>query len=430
MLTTLLLATMLGAQTSPPQSGQPPGRPAAPAPTPDVIPLKGPLKLYLDCQYECDSEFIRKELTFVDHVRDSQSADIHALVTTDSTGGGGWNWKIAFIGQGRFAGHDETITFSTAQTDSPDDRRRVLLRWLKLGLATHAAIASGQADMDVTHAKAARDARTAPIRDPWNAWVFSLSTNGNLSGEASSNSTSVRFNTSASRVTAAWKFTINGNFNRNRSSFAISDTETVKSLTSSWNSSALAVKSLGPKFSAAARISVSGSTFSNYDYNARIMAGVEYDIFPYAESTRRSLTFSYLAGVANYNFQEITIFDKLTETNIEHSLGSSLGLRQPWGSVGFQATFGQHLDEPSRNRFNIYGDADVRLFKGFSFNVYGDYSRIRDQINLRKGGASEEEVLLRQRQLATGFQYYMGFGVTYRFGSIYNNIVNPRFRTF
>ena len=72
----------------------------------------------------------------------------------------------------------------------------------------------------------------------------------------------------------------------------------------------------------------------------------------------------------------------------------------------------------------------MRLFKGFSFNIYGDYSRIRDQINLRKGGASEEEVLLRQRQLATGFEYFAGFGVTYRFGSIYNNIVNPRFRNF
>jgi len=231
-------------------------------------------------------------------------------------------------------------------------------------------------------------------------------------------------------VTADWKFSINGNLNRNRSSFDISETETVKSRTTSWSTSALAVKSLGPKFSAAARLGVTGSTFSNYDYNARLMAGVEYDIFPYAESTRRSLTFSYLVGMAKYDFQEVTIFDRLTQTQPEHTLAASLGLRQPWGSVGFQSSFGQHLDNPSRNRFSIYGDADVRLLKGLSFNVYGDYSRIRDQINLRKGGATEEEVLLRQRQLATGFQYYVGFGVTYRFGSIYNNIVNPRFRNF
>ena len=75
-------------------------------------------------------------------------------------------------------------------------------------------------------------------------------------------------------------------------------------------------------------------------------------------------------------------------------------------------------------------NADVRLFKGFSFNVFGDYSRIRDQINLRKSDVEEEEILLRLRQLATGYSYFVGFGVTYRFGSIYNNVVNPRFRNF
>jgi hypothetical protein len=431
MLAPLLLIALLGAQSLPPQGPpRPPQRVPPPARTPEVIPLKGPLRFFLDCQYECDTEFIRKELTFVDHVRDSQSADIHALVTTENTGGGGWNWKIEFIGQGRFAGHDETVTFTTAQTDSPDDRRRMLLRWLQLGLATHAAIAEGKAEIEVSHQAPTAAVATAPVDDPWNAWVFSLNTNGSLSGEARSSSNSMRFNTSASRVTEGWKFSLSGNWNRSSGSFDISDTETVKSLTRSWSTSALAVKSLGPKFSAAARTAVSGSTFSNYDYNVRIMAGVEYDLFPYAESTRRSLTFSYLAGPAHYDFEEVTIFDKLTETNLEHTLGASLGLRQPWGSVGFQASFGQHLDTLARNRFNIYGDADVRLFKGFSFNIYGDYSRIRDQINLRKGGASEEEVLLRQRQLATGFQYYVGFGVTYRFGSIYNNVVNPRFRNF
>lgn len=428
MLTaTLLLVGALLLQ--PPPQGPPP--PVKPAPrTPEPIALKGPLKVFLDCQYECDTEFIRKELTFVDHVRDSQSADIHALVTTESTGGGGLTWKIEFIGQGRFAGHDETVTFNTAQTDSSDTRRRALVRWLKLGLATHAAVAVGQADIDVTHTATQKATDAVAERDPWNAWVFSLNTNGNFSGEASSNNNSVRFNATASRVTADWKFSLNGNWNRNRSTFEVSEEETVKSLTSSWNSSALAVKSLGPKWSAAVRTAVSGSTFSNYDHNARVMGGVEYDFFPYAESTRRSLTVSYLVGFAHYDFKEMTIFDRLTDSGMEHTFGASLGLRQPWGSAGLQSTFAQHLDDLARNRFSIYGDADVRLFKGFSFNVYGDYSRIRDQINLRKGGASEEEVLLRQRQLATGFQYFMGFGVTYRFGSIYNNVVNPRFRNF
>lgn len=71
----------------------------------------------------------------------------------------------------------------------------------------------------------------------------------------------------------------------------------------------------------------------------------------------------------------------------------------------------------------------MRLFKGFSFNVFAEYSKINDQISLRKADASQEEVLLRLRQLATGYSYSVNFGISYRFGSIYNSIVNPRFNS-
>ncbi|NOZ55257.1 MAG: hypothetical protein GXO73_00510, partial [Calditrichaeota bacterium] len=54
-------------------------------------------------------------------------------------------------------------------------------------------------------------------------------------------------------------------------------------------------------------------------------------------------------------------------------------------------------------------------------------SRIHDQLSLPKKGASREEVLLRRRMLATTYSYFVSFGVSYTFGSIYTNIVNPRF---
>jgi hypothetical protein len=422
----LTLGSVAAAQTPPPT--HPPGQPRPPA----EIVAPGELRVFLDCQWECDFDYIRREITFVDHVRDSQSADIHVMVTTETTGGGGMRWRLRFIGLGRFQGYDDTLTFTTAQTDSSDLRRRSLARWLRLGLVTHAARFHDRPDLDVTHAPhdQAPAGAPAPARDRWNNWVFNLNVGGNLSGEASSNSNSYRTSLSASRVTEAWRIGISGNANRNASTFRLSGGSTVRSLTRSWNSNTLVVRSLGPKWSAATRATFSGSTFSNYDLTARIVAGMEYDIFPYAESTRRSLTFMYMAGVAHYDFVTETIFGQLSETHPEHILGASLGLRQPWGSVGTQAQFSQLLDDPSKNRFQVYGDTDVRLFRGFSFNVYGSYSRIRDQINLRRGAATPEEVLLRQRQLATGYSYFMGFGVTYRFGSIYNNVVNPRFRSF
>jgi hypothetical protein len=425
-------ATAVAQPPPPPPPTQPQlPRPSPPGRPPSEILQPGELRVYLDCQYECDFDYLRKEITFVDYVRDSQSADIHALVTTETTGGGGWRWKIQFIGLGRFAGHDETMTFTTAQTDSDDIRRRTLARWLRLGLATHAAMVHGKPDLDVVHTEATAAASVAvPAHDPWDNWVFNINTNGNLSGEESSTSASYRVNLSANRVTEAWKFSIGANGSRSTSTFEIPDEPTVESLTSSWSTSSLGVKSLGPKWSAAARLTTNGSTFSNYDFAGRLMGGIEYDVFPYAESTRRSLTFMYMAGGGYYNFQEVTIYDQLSEMHVEHTLGAALGLRQPWGSIGVQSQLSQLLDSPDKYRFNTFGDADVRLFKGFSFNVFGEYSRIRDQFALRKGEASSEEVLLRQRQLATGFSYFVGFGVSYRFGSIYNNVVNPRFRSF
>ena len=69
----------------------------------------------------------------------------------------------------------------------------------------------------------------------------------------------------------------------------------------------------------------------------------------------------------------------------------------------------------------------MRIFKGFSLNAYGSASRIRDQLYLKAGEATDEEILLRRRQLATGYRFRFSMGFSYTFGSIFNNVVNTRF---
>jgi hypothetical protein len=59
--------------------------------------------------------------------------------------------------------------------------------------------------------------------------------------------------------------------------------------------------------------------------------------------------------------------------------------------------------------------------------MFGNYGWIRDQLYLPGGDYTEAEILLRQRAVATSFSYFTSFGVSYRFGSIFNNVVNPRF---
>jgi hypothetical protein len=52
---------------------------------------------------------------------------------------------------------------------------------------------------------------------------------------------------------------------------------------------------------------------------------------------------------------------------------------------------------------------------------------IHNQLSLPAAGASTEDILLRQKELETQYSYFTNITLSYTFGSIYNNVVNPRF---
>ena len=55
-------------------------------------------KIYLQCD-ECDLEYTKNHLSFVNYVRERLAADIHVLVTGSDTGSGGIKVLILFYGQ-------------------------------------------------------------------------------------------------------------------------------------------------------------------------------------------------------------------------------------------------------------------------------------------------------------------------------------------
>lgn len=65
--------------------------------------------------------------------------------------------------------------------------------------------------------------------------------------------------------------------------------------------------------------------------------------------------------------------------------------------------------------------------RGLSLSFFGNFSRVRNQVFPPRRGASDEEILLRQRALETDFDYQINVNLRFTFGSIFNNIVNPRF---
>lgn len=383
------------------------------------------LKVFLDC-WECDTEYLRQNLLFVEYVRDRLAADLHVLVTTQSAGSGGTSWTVRVLGLGRFLGQDRSTVFSTPQNATNDDRRREFARVLRLALAGYAAGTSVARDLDVSLA-AESAATKAPQKDKWNYWVYRLGGNGSFSGEESSRSQSYRFNVSAGRVTERWKISLSASTNISDSWFKLSDGRKITTRTDSSNAGGLIVRALGPRLSAGMRVNASKSSFSNTRRSASVYPGVEFNFFPYAEYQKRRLTIWYEVGPNFYDYDEPTIFDKLSERVFKHQMDISYQTRQTWGSAGAFLGMSQHLGHLDRYSVSLNADAEIRLFKGFSFNVYGNYSKINDQIALVKGGATQEEILLRLRQLETNYRYSFSTGFSYTFGSIFNSVVNPRF---
>jgi hypothetical protein len=395
--------------------------------------------LFFDCQAPgCrDDDFFRREIPFVNWVRDRQVADVHVLIRSEETGGGGRQYRVAFIGVGALEGTDHEVVLSTRGDATTDEQRSAIAERVKLGLVPYVqntpaadrlrVVITGVAGEGMDPRVEGGQADAVASDHPWDFWVFRINANGFLNGQASASSSNMFGNASADRVTDVWKISVGGEYSRNVQRFEISDGSTVRETRQDWGTNALAVRSLGDRWAVGARADIGSSTFLNQDLRWTIKPGLEFNFFPYDESSRRSLTLQYLVGPSHFDYTEETIFSRTEETLGQQSLTARLSLVQPWGRWSTSLTGDQYLHDASRYNVTLSGNFNVRLFRGFSIRMSGNYSWIRDQLFVSAAGATDEQILLRQRQLETGYRYFTSFGIEYRFGSIFNNIVNPRF---
>jgi hypothetical protein len=187
------------------------------------------------------------------------------------------------------------------------------------------------------------------------------------------------------------------------------------------------VKSLGPHWSAGLQGFANKSTFANLDLSVSVGPALEYDIYPYKESTRRQLTLQYGLTPQFSNYTDTTIFNKTRETIVRQSLTAALSVTQPWGTANVSLSGSHLLQDFKQNRVVLFGSVSLRVVKGLSLSVFGDVERIHDQRALPAAGATPEQILLRRRELLTSYSYFTYISLSYRFGSTLNNVVNPRF---
>jgi hypothetical protein len=386
------------------------------------------LQVFLDCGSNCFADYLREETPFVDFVRDRAEASVHVIITSTGTGSGGEEYVVSFIGLGTRAGRDSTLKTVTGTGDPEDIRRRQLLTTLQIGLLSYLA-AEGvpqELSVDVELEPAAAGA-VAARADPWNSWVFSLRGSGSMSGEESNRERQISAELSADRITPDWKTTFGLEIDQETEEFDLDDDDPVKVHRRERDFSWLLVKALGEHWSMGATGEVQSSTFDNIKLQVSAAPAIEFNVFPYSAYQRRQLRTQYAVGVRRQTYHEETLFGKLEETLPSHELSATYDQREPWGAVEGEIEWFQYLHDLSKSRLEANGELSWRILRGFSVSAEARASRIRDQISLRRRGATPEEILLRLRELQSGYEYEFSLSLTYTFGSIFSSIVNPRF---
>ena len=408
-----------------------PFRATAQQPPPPPPPAdSGTIGVFLDCQtwVGCDLDHARREIPFVNWMRLREDADVHVLVTSQQTGGGGYEITLTFIGVRRFGGEADTVTHVSRNTDTDTETREAVTRLLRLGLTRYLLRTAVAPRLDLAYRAPAEGTSLAasPAADPWNFWTFRVRAGGYFSGERQQSSRSVNGSISANRTTDALKIELGLYGRASRSAYTLSDSSEYVSTSESYSADLLTVWSLGDHWSLGGTASVDRSTYSNLDLGVFAGPAVEYDVFPYHESTRKILTVKYSVELAYFNYEETTVTGVLNETRPRHRLQLGVQVQQPWGQVFGSVSGTQYLHDLSVHRIDTFGGFSLRLFRGLELSVYGSFARIKDQFGLPAEGLSDEEILLQRRALETDYRYSTNFSLSYRFGSKFANVVNPR----
>ncbi len=398
-----------------------PGVRAEPASEPRV-------RAFLDCHtWGCDRNFFVTELSFVLWTQDRLDADVHALLTGLRTGAGGTEVTMVLLGRRLFEGRADTLRIAIPPNSSDDMRRRQLAQALQLGLLPYALRVSGSARFTLRYdAPAEGQLPSEAIRDPWDFWVYRVRANGSGSAESLNSNYQLSGSVNVSRTTEALKLSFNADEEYRSNRFTLSDGSKRTYVLRSTDVSARIVRSVTDHWSLGTRLTGGRSEFRNQQASAGLDLSAEYNVFPWREATSRQLIAAVALGGRYYDYTQVTIYGRLSEMRPVARVILAGESRQQWGTLDASLRFTQFLHDAQTSNVSFNGRAQFRISRGLSLELRGEAAKVNDQLYLPRGGATDDEVLTRQRALATNYRIGGSVGLSFTFGSIYNTIVNPR----
>lgn len=386
------------------------------------------IKVFLDC-WRCDSSYIQDEVQFVNFVRDKEDADVHLIVTQERSGSG-TEYTLQVLGREIFLGQDNTLTYFTYNSDTDDEERRGLVKYIRAALFPYVSTTNAIDEIDIIYIPVEESAIEV-TDDPWNSWIFELDSRASMDGEESRKTIDFSGGFSANRTTESMKTDFRYEYEFNRRTFSDINTEGNQEesvfITRSHEFNASHVLAISNHWSAGVFSEARNSTRNNYDLSVKGSAGIEYNIYPYEEYSEREISFVYMFGAEHRDYTETTIYLKDEETLLGQEIRGRVDFTQPWGGISGRANFRTFMHDLSRNRFEVDMRLNFRIFRGLDLSLSGRYSLINDQLNIPAGDISDAEQLLNLREQFTSYSYGAFIGLEYSFGSIFNQSINPRF---
>lgn len=382
------------------------------------------LKFYSDSE-EIDQAFLRQEVTFINYVRERLEADVHLLVTTQDTGGGGEEFTLTFVGQKRFSGINDTLVFVAQNSETREEIRKKMIRMITLGLVPYAAQFPVAERLSVIYEPGDQEDIIRP-QDKWHNWVFSIELDSHIDGEKSAKQMNLGLAFRIVRITDLWKILLAFDESYDEARFDHEEVHAV-SISKAYGVECRAARSLGNHWSIGTRGRYSSSTFSNIRQQIFAEPKIEYNIFPYTESTRQQLRINYGIQPIYQEYVELTIYDKMKEMLFQQNLQVAMEMVKPWGAIELSLDSSSYLHDVSKNNLDLNSEISVKVIRGLSLDIHAGIALQRNQLGLAKRDATVAEVLLQRRELESQYDYYSMVGFTYSFGALYNDIVNPRF---
>jgi len=285
---------------------------------------KDALRVYMDAD-----DFIKREIPFINYVRDLKEAQVYIISTSEQTGSGGREYYFFLVGQNEYEGMRDTVSCTTLPDDTYEQRRQMRVNTLKIALMRYVVKTPLAKHIDISFMQPLKEEVST---DKWDNWVFRTRISGYLNGQKSVKYNNIYGSFTVSRVTEAWKLMFDFYYSYGKDVYDLGE-EIVTSENKSKSFEGLVVKSISDHWSVGGSFDMGSSSYSNYQFRFELTPGIEFNIFPYSESTRRQFSFLYSAGFRYNNYEEITIYEKTEENLWMHSLIGTYSIIQKWGSV-------------------------------------------------------------------------------------------------